>query len=754
MSRIRLPFAALLIGFATSVLAPQVLAQLVILPAPRLLTLMPMGAKVGGTVEITITGENVDEEAQLLFSSPKIVAEPKMDAAGVVLKNKFVVTVSADAHPGVYDARLMTRLGISSARCFSVGTFAEVTRLKPNTTLETAFALEPNSLCNAFTTARAVDFYSFTAKKGERFVIDCAAQGIDSRLTPVLILADGQGRDIRAERQSGLLDFTAATEGNYIVKVHGLTYQGGGENFYRLVFAKVPEGESFQRQPYTRSVGSASAPKNSPSADTLIAEEVEPNDKAAQAQKVTLPCAIHGRFAKAGDVDTYEFSAKKGDVWWVEVLSERLGLPTDPFVLVQQVKKNEAGEQLSDVAEFNDIVSPVKLSTNGYAYDGVPYDVGSPDPYGKFEVKEDGLYRLQIRDLFGGTRSEPRNIYQLNVRKAEPDFSLVAWALHMELRNGDRAALSKPVSLRGGATMGLDVVVVRRDGFDGEIELGVENLPPGVSATGLRIPSGKSQGYVLLTAAENAPRGMALARVFGRGKVNGVDVTRECPTASMVWPVKDAMGEIPSPRLMADFPVSVGGDEVAPLTITCARPEPIEATVGGKLTIPLKLTWRGEFSGGPVKLKPLGADFASMAPVDVPSKADKAELVLDLASLKATPGDYTLAVHGGVVAKYRYNLGALKAAELAQNEAESKVAEVAAELQRLSNVPKAGAGDTSSETALATRAATERMKVAEANKSEAVKRLKAVTEAAAPKDIVDIVFSEPIRIQVKAMEAK
>jgi len=754
MFLIRLLFAALFLGFATFVSAPQVRAQLVILPAPRLLTLMPMGAKVGGTVEITITGENIDEEAQLLFSSPKIVAEPKMDAAGVVLKNRFVVTVSADALPGVYDARLMTRLGVSSARCFSVGTFAEVTRLKPNTTLETAFPLEPNSLCNAFTTARSVDFYSFNAKKGERFVIDCAAQGIDSRLTPVLILADGQGSDIRAERQSGLLDFTAATEGKYIVKVHGLTFQGGGENFYRLVFARVPVGESFQRQPSTRSVGSASAPKNSPSAETLIVQEVEPNDKGAQAQKVTLPCSLHGSFAQAGDVDTYEFTAKKGEVWWVEVLSERLALPTDAFVVVQEVKKTESGEQLTDVAEFNDMVSPVKLSSNGYAYDGAPYDVGSPDPYGKFEAKEDGVYRLQIRDLFGGTRADPRNIYQLNLRKAEPDFSLVAWALHMELRNGDRAALSKPVSLRGGATMGLDVVVVRRDGFDGEIELGVENLPAGVSATGLRIPSGKSQGYVLLTAAENAPRGMELARVFGRAKVNGVDVTRECPTASMAWPVKDSMGEIPSPRLMVDFPVSVGGDEIAPITIKSAGPQPWEATVGGKLTIPLALTWRGDFSAGTVKLKPLGADFASVTPVDVPSKADKAELVLDLAALKTLPGDYTLAVHGGVVAKYRYNPGAVKAAELAQKEAEAKVGEVAAELQRLANVPKAGAGEASSETAVATQAATERMKIAEATKVEAVKRLKAVTEVAAPKDIVDIVFSEPIRIHVKAIQTK
>ncbi len=57
-------------------------------------------------------------------------------------------------------------------------------------------------------------------------------------------------------------------------------------------------------------------------------------------------------------------------------------------------------------------------------------------------------------------------MYRLVIRKAQPDFALVAWALHMELRNGDRNALSKPLALRAGATMALEVVVVRRDGFD------------------------------------------------------------------------------------------------------------------------------------------------------------------------------------------------------------------------------------------------------------------------------------------------
>ena len=35
-------------------------------------------------------------------------------------------------------------------------------------------------------------------------------------------------------------------------------------------------------------------------------------------------------------------------------------------------------------------------------------------------IKTDGLHRLQISDLFGGTRSDPRNVYRLVIRKG-PD---------------------------------------------------------------------------------------------------------------------------------------------------------------------------------------------------------------------------------------------------------------------------------------------------------------------------------------------
>ena len=56
---------------------------------------------------------------------------------------------------------------------------------------------------------------------------------------------------------------------------------------------------------------------------------------------------------------------------------------------------------------------------------------------------------------------------------------------------------------------------MRRDGFDGEIELGMSDLPDGVSACGLKIPAGQSVGTLLISANENARDGFRCAKIFG-----------------------------------------------------------------------------------------------------------------------------------------------------------------------------------------------------------------------------------------------
>jgi hypothetical protein len=735
--------------FAAAALAQQQ----VCLPAPRLLTMMPMGGQAGSRCEATIAGENLDVPGELLFSTPKITAKPKIGADGKAEVNKFVIEIAADAARGVYDARVMTRLGISSARAFSVGALPEVTRKSANTTLATAMELQPNCICNAATSTRAIDFYAFQAAKGKRMAVDCAATGIDSKLNPVVIIGDAAGHELLIDRAGGALDFTPPADGKYFIKVHDLTFQGGAEYFYRLALVEALGDGPVRRQPSTMAVNAFSLPPDAECCSKAIAEK-EPNNLAGEAQKITLPCEVDGSFFPAGDVDTFEFQAKKSEVWWVEVISERLGLATNPFVLVQRVTKEGSREKLADVVEMNGIASPVKVSSNGYAYDGPPYNAGSMDALGKLEIPEDGLYRLQLRDLFGGTRSDPRNIYKLIIRKAAPDYSLVAWAMHMELRNGDRNALSKPIALRGGSTMALEVVAARKDGFDGEIDLNMEDLPPGVSACGLKIPAGKAQGMMLITAAEEAPRSLAMAKLVGRAQINGVTVSHPCHLASMTWPVKDAMAEVPNPRLLADMPVSVGGSELAPVTITAREDKVWEAKAGDKLTIPLKLTWRGEFSGS-FKLVPLfGGPERSKKGAEAPIKAPTMDAVVDLAALNTPPGEYTMAFCGSYVAKYRANLDGLKLAEEEQKKAdeEATAAETAAKM--LTEAANAAPSDRKTEADSAAKEATARRTAADAAKAEAAKRMKAATDLAAPKETVDIVVSEPIRIRVKPVDSK
>jgi hypothetical protein len=700
------------------------LAQQVTLPLPRLLTIMPMGGQAGQSVEVTITGENIEDVTELTFSTPKITAKP---VAGAV--NKFNVSIAADAAVGVYDARVMSRLGMSSVRAFSVNKLPELVRTKANNTLETALPLAVGSICNATMTKRTVDFYSFQGVKGQAVAIDCAAVGIDSRLTPVLILADGKGADLKVNRTGGMIDFTPPADGSYIIKVSDLTYQGGERHFYRLALQKSPA----ESQPQTQTVSAMSWPPAGLAANAA-AKETEPNNK--DAQKITLPADISGAFFPAADVDTYEFTAKKGETWWVEVASERLGRNTDPFVLVQQVKDGK----FTDVAELYDIAPPMKVTSNGYSYDGPPYDAGSPDVLGKFEVKEDGTYRLQVRDLFGGTRSDPHNVYRLLVRQAAPDFALAAWAVHMTLRNGDRASLSKPMALRQGDARAFEVVVQRRDGFDGEIEIAMEGLPQGVSAAGLKIGKGKTYGHLILTADEKAPRGFSLAKITGKAVISGKEVVRPVRLASMEWPVKDAKGEIPAPRLMADIPVSVTDSEQAPLSITLAENKVFEAKAGETLKIPLKLAWRNEFNGTSIKVKAYGEGFSAIKEFDIPLKATTHELALNLADLKIAPGDYTFALQSLGICKYRYNPAAVPLAEAEQKKAEAALAAAAAEAKKIAATD-----------AEAAKKAAEKQKAAEAAMTAAASRMKSVSTAANPTDTVEILISQPIHVSVKAV---
>lgn len=728
------------------------LAQTVCLPLPRLLTTTPMGGRAGTQVDLTITGENLDDDAQLLFSHPGLAAVPKTDAAGKPLPGQYTLSIAADCPPGLHEARVLTRLGISSSRIFSVGELPEVLQTAGNTSLASAQQLPVNVICNSRMSARSVDHYAFEGQAGQRYLVHCASRGIDSRLEAVLILADSAGRDLLVERRGGVLDFQAPADGRYLIKVHELTYKGGAEYFYRLSLQQAAADAPAPVFPSTRTVSSFSWPPVGLSPQANLAES-EPNNSPAQAQQISLPCDLTGAFATAADVDIFEFQAEKGDVWWVEIASERLGRPTDPTAVVQQLSAAGSTEAAVDLVELTDIPSPMKPSSNGYAYDGPPYDGGSADFIGQVQIRESGRHRLLLSDLFGGTRTDPRNIYRLVIRKAAPDFALCAWGLHMELRNGDRNALSKPLALRGGSTVALEVIAVRRDGFDGPIQLQMDGLPEGVSAAGLLIPAGQNRGIVLITADQNAPRNLSWASFTGKAQIGGSEVIHPCHIAAMAWPIVDSWSEIPSPRLVEGLPVSVSGSEFAPISIAPREKTTYEVVAGQKLTIPLTQTRRSEFSGGILQLKTFGHGFQQHPQFDVSLTADSSEVVLDTAALKTPPGDYLIAFYGSAVAKYRYNPDAVTLAEQVLQQAQQQLTEADRQLQQFTEAAAAAAEAAKAEATAQLEAA----KTRQAGAAEAVKNAtaahKAAADRAAPRDTVDIVITEPISIRVKPAEA-
>ena len=192
---------------------------------------------------------------------------------------------------------------------------------------------------------------------------------------------------------------------------------------------------------------------------------------------------------------------------------------------------------------------------------------------------------------------------------------------------------------------------------------------------------------------------------------------------------------------------------MAAVTIAPSEKKVWEVKAGEKLTIPLKLTWRGEFTGV-IKMRPIGAGFESVKELDVPLNAPTAEVPLDLAAWKTLPGEYTLAFYGGSVTKYRSNPGAVKTAEEAQKKADQAAAAAATAAKKLADEALAAPADKKAEADRVAKAAAETQKVAEAAKTEAANRLKAANEAATPRDIADVVVSEPIRILVKANSPK
>ena len=334
-----------------------------------------------------------------------------------------------------------------------------------------------------------------------------------------------------------------------------------------------------------------------------VVREAEPNSEATDAQPVTIPCDIAGKFDPAGDRDWYRFDAKTGDRIWIEAISQRLGARTDISLYLRQETNREKKEpawaatvvagqiqtfQVTVAEDGRDVMNLTSQISSDRREGGPEFDTRSSDPSYLFVAPADGTYRLLVRNGYAALGADPRAVYRLILRTPQPDFRLAAVPIET----------SGEVVLRQGGKEAIRVVAHRIDGFDGEIALAVEGLPAGVTCPGATIGPSAGAASLVLECAEGAAAASRAIRLVGRSKLasTGQEVTHPARLATLTVPRpgRGAGQQEPSyaARLTREIVVSIA-PEPAPVAFQLASGQPIELARGGQVKIPYTVTRRG-----------------------------------------------------------------------------------------------------------------------------------------------------------------
>lgn len=413
---------------------------------------------------------------------------------------RATLEISADAPPGRRCVRVLSAgSGLTNMAWFVVGSLPEIVESEPNNdATKPQDVTAPVVINGQISPAADVDVFRFHAKSGQKLVacvvayaIDTHGQGRDYGITDTELTIVDPERRVIAEAQDTLgldplAEFTAASDGQYLVKVQHNSFRGYPQAVYRLTIGEVPivtsvfppggrRGEKVsvelngpnipdgtrrevvipadEKSPvlYLTADGPAAGNHDVPFLvnDQPEGVEAEPNDEFVGATKLTLPVTMNGKFAKSGDIDCYRVTLRAGETLDVETTAHRfLRGPADTRVEILDAD----GKLLAE----ND---------DGFALDYMwMHDYLSTDSRLSFKAPKDGDYIVRVREaagLFG-----PRAVYRLSARLTTPDFQL--WQFP------DGVPIWGP-----GSTAGLIVKIDRLAGYEGNVELSLEGLPAG-----------------------------------------------------------------------------------------------------------------------------------------------------------------------------------------------------------------------------------------------------------------------------------
>jgi len=637
-------------------------------PNPVLNSVFPAGGQAGTSVIVALEGTSLEGMRDIHSTVPRLTAK-KLDA------NRLQLDIPAGTPSGIYDLRAVGLHGVSSPRAFFVSNRTETLEVEPNDTLDAAQEIPLDAVANGrIDKPGDVDCFKFKAKAGQRVVMECWGERIDSRLRAVLEVYDADGKRLASNRGYAridpLVDFLVPADGTYSVKVFDLSFLGSTSHFYRLDIDTKPRvefaypcvltrGKATKVKLYGRNL-SPGPPRQDLALDSVEVEITPPmterlkfaplpirpsqlavdsftysypgsnapvligvtdlpviaasdNRTADRAQEVTVPCAVNARLIEGDERHWYAVHARKGEVLWLEAFGARLGAPVDLDVTVlESTGKKEL----------------LKLAATVENLGGYRFPTDHPDPTGRWVVPADGRYLILVRNVIGGTTSDARRLYWLSIRREEADFDLAI----VSRRTDQPAGLNV---MLGGREM-LEVFAFRHRGMSGPIRITAENLPSGIQCPDAWIGPGQDRGVVVLSASRESQGVVSDLKFVGHADVGGETITRSAKGGSMIWPKLTT----PSGRLTQAIPLATAPESRLLMT---ASPSDAAIDQEGILDVAVDIEQRIEGAIGPIQLSVVGLPRACNSTATIPAGKTKGWVSIAFPT-SLPPGPYTFAI--------------------------------------------------------------------------------------------------------------
>lgn len=521
------------------------------------------------------------------------------------------ITIDRAAAPGDRELRLQTSLGLTNPVVFQVGAWREAREVELGDgplagLLMPEPPLELPVLLNGQIMPGDVDRFRFRGRKGQRLVIETSARRLVPYLADAvpgwfqatLTLRDSAGAELAFVDDyrfcpDPVLFWVVPEDGEYELEIRDSLYRGREDFVYRIALGERPfvtsifplgcrtgqkrfvavEGWNVAKDrlyldpPTEEEVGILQKPlqRGQALSNVVLYEvsplhartEAEPNDSLTQAQRVPLPQVIDGRIDRPGDMDLFRCKGRGGEEIVAEVTSRRLHSPVDSLLRLLDAD--------GTVLAWNDDHE----HTDGFLHTAAGLLTHEADSYLRATLPRDGEYFIQITDA--QSQGGEDHAYRLRIGPPQPDF---------ELR-----VTPSSVTLRGEFAAPLRLYALRKDGFNGPIEVMLINAASGLVLSGSTIPAGRDSVRTTLSGSGRVEGPISL-RLEGRAWVAAREVRRA------VVPAEDVMQAFlyrhlaPSQELVV---VMVGGRRMGRQPMLSNSSNAVRIPLGGtaRLRIPV-----------------------------------------------------------------------------------------------------------------------------------------------------------------------